>query len=56
MQAVSATSSVPDIKQYSERKMAESKNKMSAINAIRNKLNNRVMAVFKKELPSRRLY
>lgn len=51
MAAVSATRYVPDIKAYYERKVAEGKNKMCVINAIRNKLINRVMAVVKRGTP-----
>lgn len=48
MAAVSATRYVPDIKQYYERKVSEGKHKMCVINAIRNKLIKRVMAVVKR--------
>ena len=51
MAAVSATRYVPDIKLYYERKVAEGKNKMCVINAIRNKLIKRVMAVVKRGSP-----
>lgn len=51
MAAVSATRYVPDIKQYYERKVAEGKHKMCVINAIRNKLIKRVMAVVKRGTP-----
>jgi transposase len=51
MAAVSATRYVPDIKLYYERKVAEGKHKMCVINAIRNKLINRVMAVVKRGTP-----
>jgi transposase len=51
MAAVSATRYVPDIKQYYDRKVAEGKHKMCVINAIRNKLIKRVMAVVKRGTP-----
>lgn len=51
MAAVSATRYVPDIKLYYERKVAEGKHKMCVINAIRNKLINRIMAVVKRGTP-----
>ena len=56
MAAVSATRYVPDIKQYYERKVAEGKNKMCVINAIRNKLIKRVMAVVKRGEPYQENY
>lgn len=51
MAAVSATRYVPEIKQYYERKVGEGKHKMTVINAIRNKLIKRVMAVVKRGTP-----
>lgn len=51
MAAVSVTRYVPDIKTYYERKVAEGKNKMCVINAIRNKLIKRIMAVVKRGTP-----
>ena len=51
MAAVSATRYVPDIKQYYERKVSEGKHKMTVINAIRNKLIQRVIAVVKRGTP-----
>lgn len=51
MAAVSATRYVPDIKTYYERKVAEGKHKMTVINAIRNKLIKRIMAVVKRGTP-----
>jgi len=56
MAAVSATRYVPDIKQYYERKVAEGKHKMTVINAIRNKLINRVMAVVKRGTPYEEIF
>ena len=51
MAAVSATRYSPDMKQYFERKVAEGKSKMTVINAIRNKLIHRIMAVVKRGTP-----
>jgi transposase len=56
MAAVSATRYVPDIKQYYERKVSEGKHKMCVINAIRNKLIKRVMAVVKRGTPYSEIY
>jgi len=56
MAAVSATRYVPDIKQYYERKVAEGKKKMTVINAIRNKLIHRIMAVVKRGTPYQENY
>ncbi len=56
MAAVSATRYVPDIKMYYERKVAEGKNKMCVINAIRNKLIKRIMAVVKRGTPYQENY
>lgn len=47
--ALSAIQNDPEIKQYYERKVAEGKNKMSVINAVRNKLVHRVFAVIRDE-------
>lgn len=41
----------PELKKYYERKVAEGKNKMSAINAVRNKLLSRVVAVVHRRTP-----
>ena len=49
--AISATQYVPEIKKYYERKVAEGKNKMCVINAIRNKLIHRILAVVKRGSP-----
>jgi transposase len=43
--AMSALQNDPEMKAYFERKLLEGKNKMSIINAIRNKLIHRVFAV-----------
>lgn len=56
MAAVSATRYVPDIKMYYERKVSEGKNKMCVINAIRNKLIKRIMAVVKRGTPYQENY
>lgn len=56
MAAVSATRYVPDIKQYYERKIAEGKHKMTIINAIRNKLIQRIMAIVKRGTPYQEIY
>lgn len=56
MAAVSATRYVPDIKQYYERKIAEGKHKMTIINAIRNKLIQRIMAIVKRGTPYQENY
>jgi len=49
--AISATQYVPDIKKYYQRKVAEGKSKMCVINAIRNKLIYRIIAVVKRGSP-----
>lgn len=41
----------PEIKTYYERKVIEGKNKMSVINAVRNKLVHRITAVVKRQTP-----
>jgi transposase len=56
MAAVSSLRYVPDIKQYYERKVSEGKHKMTVINAIRNKLIQRVMAVVKRGTPYQENY
>lgn len=47
--AMSAIQNDPEIKQYYERKVQEGKNKMSIINAVRNKLVHRIFAVVRDE-------
>ena len=47
--AMSAIQNDPEMKAYFERKVAEGKNKMSVINAVRNKLIHRVFAVIRDE-------
>ena len=49
MCAMSAIQNDPEMKAYFERKVAEGKNKMSVINAVRNKLIHRVFAVIRDE-------
>lgn len=49
--ALSSTRYVPDIKQYYERKVAEGKSKMCVLNAIRNKILQRVIAVVNRGTP-----
>jgi len=49
--AMSSSRYVPDLKQYFQRKVAEGKSKMCVINAIRNKLLQRVLAVVKRGTP-----
>lgn len=56
MAAVSATRYVPDIKLYYERKVGEGKHKMAVINAIRNKLIQRIMAIVKRGTPYQENY
>jgi len=51
MAALSAVRVKGDLKTYYERKVAEGKNKMCVINAIRNKLLHRVFAVLKRKSP-----
>lgn len=49
--AMSAVRLNNDLKIYYERKVAEGKNKMSVLNAIRNKIIHRVFAVIKSQIP-----
>jgi transposase len=49
--AMSSTQYVPDLKKYFERKVAEGKSKMCVINAIRNKLLHRILAVVTRGTP-----
>ena len=46
---MSAIQNDPEMKVFFERKVAEGKNKMSVINAVRNKLIHRVFAVLRDE-------
>jgi transposase len=54
--ALSSTRYVPDIKKYYERKVAEGKSKMSVLNAIRNKILQRVIAVVNRGTPYKENY
>lgn len=49
--ALSSTRYVPELRTYYERKVAEGKSKMSVINAVRNKLIQRIVAVIKRGTP-----
>lgn len=49
--ALSSIQYVPELKKYFERKVSEGKSKMSVINAVRNKLLNRILAVVKRGTP-----
>ena len=49
--AMSSTRYVPDLRQYDERKVGEGKSKMCVLNAIRNKLLQRGLAVVKRGTP-----
>lgn len=51
MAAVSSVQHNPDLHEYYQRKVAEGKNRMSIINAVRNKLLHRVVAVIKRGTP-----
>lgn len=49
MASLTAVKIDSDLKHYYERKVAEGKNKMSVLNAVRNKLLARVVAVVNKQ-------
>ena len=49
--AMAASHSNSDLKAYYIRKVKEGKNKMSVINAIRNKLIHRIWAVIQRQMP-----
>jgi transposase len=49
--AMSAIRLKNDLQHYYLRKVAEGKNKMSALNAVRNKIIHRIFAVIKKQQP-----
>ena len=49
--AMSSSQYVPDLQQYFQRRVAEGKSKMCVINAIRNKLLHRILAVVKRGTP-----
>jgi hypothetical protein len=51
MAAISSIRYVPELKEYYQRKVAQGKSKMSVINAVRNKLLQRVLAVVKRGTP-----
>jgi transposase len=51
MAAISSVQHNPDLRLYFQRKVLEGKNKMSVINAVRNKLLHRVLAVIKRGTP-----
>ena len=55
MAALSAINVKGDIQEYYHRKVAEGKNKMSVINAIRNKLIHRIFAVVKRSTPYQKI-
>jgi transposase len=54
--AMSAIKSMSDIKEYYHRKLKQGKNKMSAINAVRNKLITRVYSCVKNERMYQKIY
>ena len=56
MAAISSVQHNPDLKVYYERKVKEGKNKMSAINAVRNKLLYRIVAVVNRKTPYVNVY
>ena len=56
MATISSVQHNPDLKAYYERKVKEGKNKMSAINAVRNKLLYRIVAVIKRKTPYVNVY
>jgi len=51
MAAMAAVRFDEELKEYFARKVAEGKNKMSVLNAVRNKLIQRIMAVIKRKQP-----
>lgn len=51
MAAISSVQHNPELKQYYKRKVAEGKSKMAVINAVRNKLLHRIVAVVKRGTP-----
>ena len=54
--AMAAVKSKSDIKEFYQRKLAQGKNKMSAINAVRNKLISRIYACIKNERMYQKIY
>jgi hypothetical protein len=51
MAAISSVQHNPELKQYYKRKVEEGKSKMAVINAVRNKLLHRIVAVIKRGTP-----
>jgi hypothetical protein len=51
MAAISSVQHNPELDAYYERKVLEGKNKMSVINAVRNKLLHRIVAVVNRGTP-----
>ena len=51
MAAISSVQHNSELHQYYQRKVQEGKNKMSVINAVRNKLLHRIVAVVKRGTP-----
>ena len=51
MAAISSVQHNPDLREYFQRKVQEGKNKMSVINAVRNKLLHRIVTVVKRGTP-----
>lgn len=51
MAAISSVQHNPELREYYQRKVQEGKNKMSVINAVRNKLLHRIVAVVKRGTP-----
>ena len=49
--SISAIQNNPELKQYYKRKVEESKSKMAVINAVRNKLLARIVAVVNRKTP-----
>ena len=56
MAAISAIQHNPELKEYYKRKVNDGKNKMSTINAVRNKLLTRIVAVVKRKTPYVNIY
>lgn len=54
--AMSAIRLTGDLKSYFDRKVAEGKNKMSVLNAVRNKIIHRIYAVLKQQRPYQKIY
>ena len=56
MAAMAAITCKGELRQYYERKVSEGKNKMSVLNAVRNKLIHRAFAVIKRQTPYQKNY